>query len=56
MIYMKERVAELSTFQFGMENSEITTSHIALEQLAQLKNTQSFRQEEEHLRLKSRSL
>ena len=51
-----ERVAKLSALQFGMENNEITTSHIVLEQLDQLKTTQSFRQEEEHLRLKSRSL
>ena len=51
-----ERVAELSALQFELENSDITTSHIALEQLAQHNTYHSFRKEEEHLRMKSRSL
>ena len=55
-ISRKERVVELSAFQIGMENSEITTSKLALEQLAQLKTSQSFRQKEEHIRLKYQSL
>ena len=39
-----------------MEEIEITKSQRALEQFAQIKTSQSFRQEEEYLRLKSRSL
>ena len=39
-----------------MEDIVISTSHLALEKLAQYSTTQSFRYEEEHLRLKSRSL
>ena len=49
----KERVSKLFAIQIGMENCEITTSQLALEQLAQFKTSQSFRHEEEHLRLKS---
>ena len=52
----KDRVVELSALQVDLENREVTFSHIALEQLAQLKTNNSFKQEEEHLRLKSRSL
>ena len=47
---------ELSAIQLGMEDNEITESQLALENFSQLKTTQSFRQEEEFLRLKSRSL
>ena len=50
------RVPELSTIQLGMEDKEITNSQLALEKAAQFKTTQSFRQEEEFLRLKSRNL
>ena len=39
-----------------MEEVEITKSQLALEHFAQYKTTLSFRQEEEYLRLKSRSL
>ena len=45
MLCKKERVSDLSILQFGMENCEISTSHIVLEHLAQLKTTQSFRKE-----------
>ena len=48
----KDRVEELAALQFGMENSGITYSHIALEQAAQRITSQSFRHEEDHLRLK----
>ena len=51
-----DRVAELFALQVDLENREVTISHIALEQLAQLKMNNSFKQEEEHLKLKSRSL
>ena len=52
----KDRVAEISALQIDLENREVTSSHISLHQLAQLKTNISFRQEEEHLRFKSRSL
>ena len=52
----KGSVSELFAIQIGMENCEITSSQLALKQLAQFKSSQSFRHEEEHLRLKSRSL
>ena len=39
-----------------MEDSEITKSHLDFEQAAQLNSFLSFRQEEEYLYLKSRSL
>ena len=39
-----------------MEDIDIYNSHIAMEKLAQASNTQSFRHEEEHLRLKSQCL
>ena len=39
-----------------MENKEITISKIEKEQLTQLNSFQSFRLEEEHWRLKTRSL
>ena len=47
---------ELLEIQLGMEESEIAKSQLALEQFAQIKTSQSFQQEEEYLRLKSRSL
>ena len=47
---------ELSEIQFGMEESEITKAQLVLEQSAQIKTFHSFRQKEEYLRLKSRSL
>ena len=50
------KVTELAEIQLGMEDIVISTSHLALEKLAQSSTTQSFRYEEEHLRLKSRSL
>ena len=49
-------MAELSVIQIGMEDRDIYISHLALEKLAQFNTSQSFRQEEEHLRLKSRLL
>ena len=52
----KERVPELSALQFGMEDREISESHLALEQLVQFNTSLSFRHEAEHLRLKSRCL
>jgi len=52
----KDRVAELSTLQVDLENREVTSSHITLHQLAQLKTNISFKREEEHLKLKSRIL
>ena len=51
-----DRVAELFALQVDLENREVTIHHIILEQLAQLKTNNSFRQEEEHLKLKLRSL
>ena len=51
-----ENVAELFSIQIGMEDRETTSSQKSQEQFAQYKTTQSFKQEEEHLRLKSRSL
>ena len=51
-----ENVAELFAIQIGMEERETTSSQKDQEQFAQYKTTQSFRQEEEHLRLKFRSL
>ena len=51
-----ENVAELFAIQIGMEDRETTSSQKSQEQFAQYKTTQSFRQKEEHLRLKSRSL
>ena len=39
-----------------MEECDIAKAHLVLEQSAQLNSLQSFRQEEEFLRLKSRSL
>ena len=56
MSVRKDRVAELSVLQVELENKEVTSSHIALLQTAQLKTNISFRQVEEYLRLKSRSL
>ena len=52
----QEKVIELTDIQLGMEECEITKSQLALEQSAQINTFQSFRQEEEFLRLKSRSL
>ena len=52
----KERVVELSEIQIEMECREITKTRLDIEQFAQFKTSQSFRQEEEHLRFKSRSL
>ena len=55
MSVRKDRVAELSVLQVELENKEVTFSHIALHQIAQLKTNISFKQEEEYLRLKSRT-
>ena len=52
----KARVAKLSALQVDLKNREVTSTHIALHQISWLKTNISFRQEEEHLRLKSRSL
>ena len=52
----KARVVELSVIQLGMEDRDISTSHLALDKLAQFNASQSFRHEEENLRLKSRCL
>ena len=51
-----ENVAALFAIQIGMEERETTSSKKSQEQFAQYKTTQYFRKEEEHLRLKSRSL
>ena len=48
-------MSELSTIQIGMEDRDITISQLTLEQIAQFNTSQSFREEEEHLRLKTRS-
>ena len=53
---MQEQVIELTKIQLGIEESDITKSRLALEQFAQIKTSQSFRQEEEYLWLNSRSL
>ena len=52
----QERVVELSEIQIGTECKDITKTQLDIEQIAQFKTSQSFRQEEEHLRLKSHSL
>ena len=49
----QKEVFELAKFQFEMEECDITKAHLVLEQSAQLNSLQSFRQEEEFLRLKS---
>ena len=56
MSVRKDRVAELSVLQVELKNKDVTPSHIALLQKAQLKTNISFRQEDDYLRLKSRSL
>ena len=50
------QVTELAEVQLGMEDLDISISHLVLEKLAQSSTTQSFRHEEEQLRLKSRCL
>ena len=52
----QERVLELSEFQLEMEVGDITKAQLVLEHSTQLKTSLSFQQEEDHLRLKSRSL
>ena len=52
----QEKVQVLAKIQLGMEESDITKSHLDIEQAAQLNSFLSFRQEEEHLCLKSRSV
>ena len=49
-------VQALAELQLSMENSEISKSQLVAEQAAQVNSFLSFRQEEEHLWLKSRSL
>ena len=49
-------MSELATLQFDMEDKDISSSLLALEKLAQSNASQSFRHEEENLRLKSRCL
>lgn len=46
-----EQVAELSAIQLGMEDRVITKSQLSLEQFAQSRASQSFRKEEENIRL-----
>ena len=55
-IARKENIEELSAFQISMEDQEISNSHLVQEHLTQIKTTLSFREEEEHLQLKSRCL
>ena len=52
----KESVKELAEIQFSLEKTYISHSLLSMEKLAQVKSYQSFRNEEETLRLKSRSL
>ena len=52
----QNHVRELADIQLKMEYVEITKVQMSLEQYSQIKNFHSFRQEEEYLRLKSRSL
>ena len=52
----KVSVKELAKIQFNLENIDISHSILSKEKLAQIKSYQSFRHEEETLRLKSRSL
>ena len=47
------QVSALAEIQMGMEYIDISNSHLVVEKLAQASTTQSFRHEEEHLRLKS---
>ena len=56
MTRRKDCVDELNEIQMGMENCDIFITHLAQEQFSQFKSTKYFRHEEEHLRLKSRSL
>ena len=52
----QNHVRELADIQLKMEYVEITKVQMSLEQYSQIKNFHSFWQEEEYLRLKSRSL
>ena len=52
----KDSVDKLAAIQIGMENCDISLSQIALQREAQFLTTQSFRLEEDHLRLKSLSI
>ena len=45
----QEKVLELYEIQLEMEVSEIAKSQLALEQFAQIKTSQVFRQEDEYL-------
>ena len=56
LLSRKDRVDKLIAIQIGMENCDISLSQIALEREAQFLTTQSFRLEEDHLRLKSQSI
>ena len=49
----QEKVIELAEIQFVMEECDITKTQLAFEQSAQINTLQSFRHEEEFLRLKS---
>ena len=52
----KETVKELADLQFNMEESDITKLVLLSEKISQATSYQTFRYEEEELRLKSRSL
>ena len=52
----QKNVQELADIQLRMEDMEITKAQLTLEQSTQIKTFHSFRQVEEYLRLKSRSL
>ena len=52
----KETVKELANLQFNMEESDITKSVLLSEKIVEATSYQSFRYEEEELRLKLRSL
>ena len=51
-IFRVEQVSTLAEIRLGMEDINISISHLAVEKLAQSSTTQSFRHEEEQLRLK----
>ena len=51
-----EQFSALAEIQLGMEDIDISNSHLERDKLAQSSTTQTFRQEEEHLRLSSHCL
>ena len=53
---LKETVQLLEYLQLELENKEISIAEIEKEQISQINSYRSFRLEEEHMRLKSRSL